>query len=93
MNPLDKVLAFWLLLIVQFLAAFLVAESSSRLALHSGAEPRTPVQALLAEGANEGVLALAFCVGRPEQWKFRYRVVHAVVSMHVRLLLDPGVKP
>ena len=74
------------------LAAFSVTESSSLLALDSFAEPRAPVQALFTIGANERLFALAFCFVRPEEGKFRNRVIHAVVPFHVRLLTDPRVK-
>ena len=74
-------------------AAFRVTESSSFHALDSLAEPRAPVQALFTIGANERLFALAFCFVRPEEGKFRNRVLHAVVPVHVRLLTDPWVKP
>ena len=73
-------------------AAFIVTESSSLHALDSFAEPRAPVQALFTIGANERLFALAFCFVRPEEGKFRNRVIHAVVPFHVRLLADPRVK-
>ena len=73
-------------------AAFIVTESSSLHALDSFAEPRAPVQALFTIGANERLFALAFCFVRPEEGKFRNRVIHAVVPFHVRLLTDPRVK-
>ena len=48
------------------LATFTVTESSSLLALDSCAEPRAPVEALFTKGANECLLALAFCFVSPE---------------------------
>ena len=84
---------FFFSIITKLLATFTVTESSSRLALDSCAEPRAPVQTLFTKGANEGLLALAFCFVRPEVGKFRFRVLHAIVPVHVRLLFDPRVKP
>ena len=80
-------------IITKLLATSTVTESSSRLALDSCAEPRAPVQALFTIGANEGLLARAFCFVRPEVGKFRFCVLYAIVPFLIPLLLDPRVKP
>ena len=92
MRSLDKIFILTIFTIRE-LTAFLVAESSSRLAFDSCAEPRAPAQALFTEGANEGPLALALCFVCPEHGKFRNRMFNAVVPILVPLLLNPRVKP